>query len=325
MRDDRFGAFCIHDAATLSPTGEGPLAGCGFAVKDLFDIAGHVTGCGNPDWFRTHQAAHETAPAVRRCLAAGAGMAGKTKTVEMAFSLTGENPHYGTPENPAAPGRLPGGSSCGSAAAVAGGAVDFALGTDTGGSVRIPASYCGLYGFRPTHGRVDISGVVPLAPSFDTVGWFTRDIGLLAAVGDALLQGDSRPLRPKALLCPVEAWAGADDDVDAALRPALAAAGQAIAKPRFEALSDNGLAGWYGIFRPIQAYEAWQCHGAWIQAEQPAFGPGVRERFQFCSTVDEQTVVRARAARARIDHMLRERLGEHTVLVLPTSPVPAPS
>lgn len=324
LRGDRFGAFCTHDTAEMAATGPGPLDGTAFAVKDLFDIAGHITGCGNPDWFASHAPATATAPAVTRCLDAGARLVGKTKTVEMAFSLTGENPHYGTPENPAAPGRLPGGSSCGSAAAVAGGLCDFALGTDTGGSVRIPASYCGLFGIRPTHGRVDIAGVVPLAASFDTVGWFARDPGLLQSVGAVLLDGAPAVLEPGRLLCPAEAWASADDTVDAALRPALAALRDIAGEPVFEPVSDQGLGEWYGLFRPIQAFEAWHSHGAWIEAQDPTFGPGVRERFQFCKTVSAATVSAARAARQAVAERLRGLLGDDAVMALPTAPVPAP-
>ncbi len=131
-----------------------------------------------------------TPPRLRRLLAAGARFVGKTHTAELAFSLDGRNEHTGTPINPAASDRVPGGSSSGSAAAVAGGLVDIALGSDTGGSVRGPASFCGIIGLRPTHGRVDITGVMPLAPSFDTVGWFARDIEVFSAVGGVLLGED---------------------------------------------------------------------------------------------------------------------------------------
>ena len=153
----------------------GPLRGCTFAVKDVFDIAGHRTGNGHPRLARDPSTAERTASAVERLLAAGARMVGKTYCDELTYSINGENVHYGTPVNPKAPGRIPGGSSSGSAAAVSGGLVDFALGTDCGGSVRIPASYCGIYGIRTSHGLVPADGVVPLAPSFDTVGWFARD------------------------------------------------------------------------------------------------------------------------------------------------------
>jgi amidase len=179
-------AFCAHATTFRGGSPGGPLAGRRFAVKDLFAIAGHRACFGNPDWLSTHWAAEATAPVITWLLDAGAALVGTTVTDELAFSLTGENPHYGTPPNPAAPGRVPGGSSSGSASAVAGGLVDFALGTDTGGSVRVPASHCGIFGFRPTHGAVSPAGVLPFSPSFDTVGWFARDADTLAAVGDRL-------------------------------------------------------------------------------------------------------------------------------------------
>ncbi|PKI51559.1 hypothetical protein CRG98_028119 [Punica granatum] len=136
----------------------------------IFDVEGQVTGFGNPDWARTHSAACSTAPSVLAVLEAGATCVGKTVMDEMAYSINGENKHYGTPRNPCAPDRVPGGSSSGSAVAVGAMLVDFSLGTDTGGSVRVPASYCGIYGFRPSHDVVSTSGVIPMAQSFDTVG-----------------------------------------------------------------------------------------------------------------------------------------------------------
>ena len=187
---DPLNAFCSHSTAALKGAPGGPLAGLTFAAKDLFDIAGHVTGAGNPDWLRLHTPAPRTAPVVQTLLDAGADMVGKTHTDELSRGIFGENAHYGTPTNPRAPGRVPGGSSSGSAAAVAGGLVDFALGTDTGGSVRIPASFCGIFGIRPTHGRLSLDGVVGQAPSFDTVGWLARDADLLARVGAVLLKAD---------------------------------------------------------------------------------------------------------------------------------------
>src|SRR5262245_20127130 len=175
---DPSGAFCQHVDVRLAGTTTGPLAGLTFAAKDLFDIAGSRVCAGNPDWLRTHAPAEKTAPAVQILLGAGATLVGKTLTDELAFSMSGENIHYGTPLNPAAPDRIPGGSSSGSASATASKLVDFALGTDTSGSIRVPASYCGLFSMRPTHGRISCQGVVPLAPSFDTIGWFARDAAL---------------------------------------------------------------------------------------------------------------------------------------------------
>src|SRR5215468_10273000 len=165
----------------------GSLAGTTFVAKDLYDVGGYATGAGNPDWERTHAAPSKTAPVIERLLSAGATLVGKSCTDELAFSLDGINIHYGTPLNPRFPDRLPGGSSSGSVSAVAAGLTDFALGTDTSGSIRVPASYCGVYGFRPTHGVVPIDGVVPLSPSFDTVGWLARDARMLARCGRVVL------------------------------------------------------------------------------------------------------------------------------------------
>ena len=185
---DGLGAFVPGGEIDIAGAARGPLAGLAFAAKDIFDVAGRVTGCGNPDWARSHGPAGETAPAIRALLEAGAALRGKTVTDELAYSLNGQNFHYGTPANVNAPGRIPGGSSSGSASAVAGGLVDVALGSDTGGSVRVPASYCGTYGIRPSHGRLALDGIMPLAPSFDTVGWFARDPAVLCRVGEVLFE-----------------------------------------------------------------------------------------------------------------------------------------
>src|SRR3954453_5635889 len=186
---EQSGAFI--EKFTLPATNDGPLRGLRFAVKDLIDVAGHRTGCGNPTWLATHPPASVSAVCVEQLLAAGAQCEGKTITDELAFSLLGENHHYGTPLNPAAPDRVPGGSSSGSASAVACGLVDFAIGTDTGGSVRVPASNCGIWGWRPSHGLISVAGVMPFAPTLDTVGVFTRSAELLQRIAAVLLANDS--------------------------------------------------------------------------------------------------------------------------------------
>jgi len=182
VANDRLGAFCRHTHVEMKGASRGPLMGLTFAVKDIYDVAGHRTGFGSPDWLRTHGPAAQTAPVVQRLLDAGAHLVGKTHTDELTWSLTGENAHYGAPLNVSAPGRITGGSSSGSASAVAAGVVDFAVGSDTGGSVRLPASFCGILGMRPTHGRIPLDGVCLLAPSFDTCGWFARDAGVFERV-----------------------------------------------------------------------------------------------------------------------------------------------
>src|SRR6202048_255320 len=182
MPDDDVNAFVPGPRVRIEGRPGGPLSALTFAAKDLFDVAGHPTGGGNPDWARSNPVPTRHAWAVQRLLDAGATLIGKTITDEVSLGIVGENAFYGTPVNPRAPGRVPGGSSSGSAAAVAAGLCDTALGTDTGGSVRGPASFCGLYGIRPTHGRIDMSGVTAPAPSSDTSGWFGHDIGTFARV-----------------------------------------------------------------------------------------------------------------------------------------------
>jgi amidase len=186
------GVFVPGTDARVAGRPGGPLSGLTFAAKDLFDVAGHPTGGGNPDFARQNPIPSRHAWAVQRLLDAGAELAGKTITDEVSLGILGENVFFGTPDNPAAPGRVPGGSSSGSASAVAGGIVDTALGTDTGGSVRVPASFCGLYGIRPTHGRLDLTGMLPQAPTSDTTGWFARDAGTFRRVSEAMF-GEAPP------------------------------------------------------------------------------------------------------------------------------------
>jgi amidase len=321
-------AFLPGPQPAIAGRSDGPLHGLRFAAKDLFDIAGFVTGAGNPDWARTHGPAAAHAAAVAQLLYAGADLVGKTHTDELAFSLNGENAHYGTPINPRAPGRVPGGSSSGSASAVAGGAVEAALGTDTGGSVRIPASYCGLYGMRPTHGAIPMAGLVPLAPSFDTVGWFARDAGTLARVGRALLPSATPPAIDR-LVVMTDALALADAAVQAALAPAIDLLRDRLSTTTGElAPADSGVAGglpgWLPVFRTIQGREAWAAHGAWIEATEPAFGPGIRDRFRLASTITVDAVREAEAVRLTIRTWLERLLPPGTALLLPTAPGIAP-
>ncbi|MDX9839736.1 MAG: amidase family protein, partial [Azoarcus sp.] len=200
-------AFVPYPAAELPHTPGGPLDGLSFAVKDLFDVAGYPTGGGNPHVLALSGIKTHTAPTVQRLLDSGARFVGKTYTDELAFSMNGINAHFGAPVNGGAPDRITGDSSSGSAAAVSNGLVDFALGTDTGGSVRCPASHCGLFGLRPTHGRISLENCLDLAPGFDSCGFFTRDSETFARVGDVLLGADPSPLpaQPR-LLYPEDGW-----------------------------------------------------------------------------------------------------------------------
>lgn len=322
---DPVDAFLDYPSVPVPGSTDGPLKGLTLAVKDLYDVAGYPTGAGHPLIRAQSAVKATTAPAVQALLDAGAAFVGKTHTDEFAYSMNGENFHYGTPVNVRAPGRIPGGSSSGSAAAVSAGLVDIALGSDTGGSVRAPASYNGLYGLRPTFGRIDISGVFPLAHSFDTVGWFARDIDTFARVAPILLGEDASDTPLTRFIV--------GDDIHALLLGDLEEAAIRSATPRIAAqlqpagaviVAPEGLAAWRMIFRTMQAYEAWQAHGDWIRANDPVFGPGVRERFEWASHVTAEEYEAAGQRRALVRERLLSLLGDDTVLAIPTTPGIAP-
>jgi amidase len=324
LEKDELGAFCRHTHVTLRGAHEGPLSGLTFGVKDIYDVAGHKTGFGSPDWLRTHAEAQRTAPTVRRLLDAGAHMVGKTHTDELTFSLNGENAHYGTPVNVNAPGRIPGGSSSGSAAAVAGGLVDFALGSDTGGSVRAPASFCGIYGLRPTHGRISLAEVRPLASSFDTAGWFARDASIMERVGAILFGEDPDDTMPSRLIVANDAFELAGHAATAALQRGLDRVCDLLGKPDRVEVSGEGLRQWLEVFRVLQGSEIWAQHGGWVTEAKPALGPGIRQRMQWASTIQERDAAQARAKRETIAQRMASLLGTDTVMVLPTLPDIAP-
>ena len=268
---------------------------------------------------KTQSYAATSAPAVEALLAAGATLNGKTVTDELAFSLEGVNAHYGTPVNPACPDRIPGGSSSGSAVAVAARLVDFALGTDTGGSVRVPASFVGVFGFRPTHGAVSLSGVMPFAPSYDTIGWLARDITTLSAIGDVLL--------PKSSLAPVrrlllvrDAFALADLHVSALLRTHCDALEINDEINLFDGAEDE----WRECYRVLQGAEIWRQLGPWIQSVRPRFGEAITKRFADAASITPAEVARWAPVRATFAARLRTILDDDVGLVLPTAPSVAP-
>lgn len=303
----------------------GPLAGLTLAVKDIFDVAGYRTGCGNPQKFDEARPAAVTAPAVQALLDSGARFVGKTQTDELAFSLMGLNAHFPTPVNPAAPDRITGGSSSGSASAVAGGLADIATGSDTGGSVRAPASFCGLIGLRTTHGRIPLAGTMPLAPSFDTFGWFATDMAAYEKVGAIELGEDThrhvlrRPLSlavlDELLIGPAEAEA-----YDGMVCHVTAQMGA----PERAASLSHGIDDLYWCFRKLQGHEAWQSHGAWISTSGRKLGPFVKERFEHGATIDAATAKAETSRRDAFRRELGDLLGDDGVLVLPTVPGAAP-
>lgn len=322
--DDRLNAFCPDSRAYLQGANQGPLAGLTFAAKDIFDVKGHVTGGGNPDWKAGQPAADATAWAVEVLVGAGATMVGKTHTDELTRGILGVNAHYGTPLNPKAPGRVPGGSSSGSAAAVAGGLVDFALGSDTGGSVRIPAGFCGLYGLRPTHGRIPLDGMLLQAPSYDTVGWFTRDPGLFARVGSVLLQTKIGPARPRRLVVAEDAFEVADPSVREALEPLVERLASLIGFSSRERLAPAGLSDWAAGQRVRASSEAWEVVREWIDRVNPRMSFHVAESCLAGRSLTPEEVAAALVEREKVIARMKTLLAGDTVVCLPTAPTPAP-
>ena len=318
-------AFVPHDLAEpIAGAASGPLAGLTAAVKDMYDIAGYTAGCGNPTWLETHKPATKNAGCVQRLLDAGATIVGKTVCDEFFFSVTGANAHYGTPVNPRAPGRLPGGSSSGSASAVAAGACDFALGSDTGGSVRVPASFNGLFGLRPTLNRVDLSGVQAMSPSFDVPGWFASSAGVFRNVGAFMLDARHVPAKIERMIVLEDAFDEADGDVADLLHSALEFMTDDLPPVMHARISLEGFDPWREAIRVIQAYEVWQSFGDFITRHRPAIGPGVRERIEFAARVTQTEAQAARQVQAQAREHILQTVRPGTILALPTTPCIAP-
>jgi amidase len=321
---DSINAFVPGPRVQIHGAASGPLRGLTFAAKDLFDVAGVPTGGGNPDWARANPLPTNHAWAVQTLLDGGATLIGKTITDEVSLGILGENAFDGTPLNSQAPDRVPGGSSSGSAAAVAAGLCDTALGTDTGGSVRVPASFCGLYGIRPTHGRLDLTGMLPQAPSSDTTGWFARDAETFARVSSVLLGEEPAAALPRTLLIGVDAFGFADPEVVAALQPMVERLIRLIGTVRDEVMAPQGLSVWARAQRTLQPVEAWNTFRAWIERDNPRFAFSVARGLiagsQIPAAEHSWAALMRQEARGRMAYLLPPG----TILCLPTTPFPAP-
>lgn len=317
---DTLGAFVPGPIFQRVPHSSGPLSGLSFAVKDLFDVAGGVTGCGNPDWAATHEVAMADAWAVETLLGAGASLMGKTITDEISLGLLGINKFYGTPLNPRAPDRVPGGSSSGSASAVAGGLVDIALGTDSGGSVRIPASFCGIYGLRPTHGRIPVAGMMTQAPSFDTAGYFTRDALTFGRVGAVLLGEQIPDALPTEIIVAADCFALADEPVRRALQPVVDRLRDA-ATITVSPLAEDGLLDWARHQRILQRCEFHDTFRDWIDRVNPRFSSEVAGAFADEGRIPSSDLATARIFGESASKSLDDLLDGRRMLCLPTSPI----
>ncbi|MFI5624162.1 AtzH-like domain-containing protein [Nocardioides sp. NPDC051685] len=308
----------VGDPLVSSHTADGALSGETVAVKDLFAVAGFAVGAGSPAWLEQAPVSSSHAAAVAALLDAGASVRGIARTEEFAYSLSGLNAHYGAPPNPKAPGRIPGGSSSGSATAVALGHASIGLGSDTGGSIRVPAAYQGLYGIRTSHGAVSREGMLPLAKAFDTVGWMTRSAFLLQAVGDVLL--------PQAPPSSPDVRTAVDDIhlVPSLVGLASEAVSEALPEAKPLAWEPTRLDDWRQAFVVGQAYQAWQAHGAWLETRLDTLGEAVRGRFEMARSVTRTQAAEARAVLSEARAEILDVVGDR-VLAYPSASSVAPT
>ncbi len=326
---DKVSAFCKHAPVEIQASQEGPLNGLSYGVKDIYDVAGIPTAFGSPAWLKTHPIPSNTATFIQTLSNAGATLVGKTHTDELTYSILGINAHYGTPLNSAAPTRVPGGSSSGSAAAVAAGLVDFAIGSDTGGSVRAPASFCGIYGIRTTHGRISLQHARALARSFDALGWFARDPNILLQVGEVLFneRAESIQKKPKFFVLK-EAFDIIPEAICTTLKKKIASLFHEA--PEELSIAPDTLSNWAETFRIVQASEIWQEHGEWATQHLHEFGPGIKERFEIAKSLDPKMIEQALKEKTLIENKIRKLLTQHSndnteaVLLLPSTGCIAP-
>jgi amidase len=323
--EDSVGAWVPHGKFIIDGSSHGRLKSLRFAVKDVFDVAGDVTGFGNPTWYDNQQAPLLTSPVVQSLLDSGATLCGKLICDEMTYSLNGDNRHYGTPLNSKAPDCVPGGSSSGSAAAVAAGIVDFALGTDTGGSVRVPASFCGVWGLRTTHGAIPVAGVIPLQPAFDTVAWFASQADVFERVGEVLLPATQHTFEHIPHFA--DLWQLADPELHPGLLEVQAQLSHSLgcrATSRDLLPPEQTLEDWRMAYHVVSARQAWLAHGHWITQHQPALAPAIAKRFAFAATVTPAQAAEAQSKLTAIRTRVRALIGETGIAVLPSSAGTAP-
>ncbi|MFT6270080.1 MAG: Asp-tRNA(Asn)/Glu-tRNA(Gln) amidotransferase A subunit family amidase [Alphaproteobacteria bacterium] len=301
-----------------------PLHNMSLAVKDLFDVKGIPTGAGNPDWLRTHPIPNKTNSTVATLIAQGAVYKGKTLTDELAYSLNGQNIHYPALVNPNNPERFAGGSSSGSAVAVATMLADIGLGTDTGGSIRVPASYNGLFGIRTSHGLLPMDNMVPLAPSFDTIGWMCSSIDELEKVAQVLL-----PEQDESALSAVT-----QEPLKLSISNNLIACSEQSdqIKLMVKAIDDSNIVDCDQVdisvntfkisetFRTLQGYEIWQQHGDWISRTQPTFASDIQKRFNWCQNITLKDYNLAKQRQQSFHAYINSHFQKYDVILLPTTP-----
>jgi len=297
----------------------GPLRGIPYLLKDLFDVPGLPTRAGSSFLPEVREVPAVASRIVREMGAAGAVLAGKTHLFEFAWGLTGENAHFGDCEHPRFQGRTSGGSSSGSAAAVAAGIVPLAIGTDTGGSVRVPAAFCGIYGYRGAPGSPLISDAVPLAPSFDTAGWFTATPGDMRTVTKVLAGAREEARNPRGAYLEMP---GVDPEVSAA----CAAAAALLAEPTDAATGGelvNAFAAAAEVYGVLAGLESWKIHKKWADRLRTRYGPLVQERIDRARAISKAQVAAVESSQASILRVWSAFFKEHDYLVMAATPFPA--
>jgi amidase len=308
--------------APIAGSRKGPLAGQTFMVKDLFAIKGRKVSVGSPDWYAAASPATETAPAIRRLLDADVTLTGITICDEFVYSVLGTNVHYGTPVNSPALRHVTGGSSCGSAAAVAASLCDFALGSDTGGSARVPAAFCGLYGLRPTHGRIDVAGMTPMAPTYDTVGFLARDAALFREVGRVLLGGPHIDAPLRHLIIAQDMVSRGEASIDEEIWRVLDQIGSALPEPEHMDVAGDEFDDWRNAFRFNQGFEIQSTLMPFALAHADGLSPAIRERFEIASRVTPEEAKRGGDIRAEAKKRLRELAKPGTMIAMTTPTLP---
>ncbi|WP_252504943.1 amidase [Sporosarcina sp. Marseille-Q4943] len=321
---DALQSFVRENHIALKGSGKGNLEGLVFGVKDVFKILGSTYSNGHPEWLQTNGPDDFTSSIVTKTLSAGADLVGKTICDELCYSISGENWNYGSPINPHDPRRFTGGSSSGTGAATAGGLVDFAYGSDCLGSVRVPASYNGVLGIRPTYGRVANDGEAPYCESMDVLGYVARNSDVFRRVSKEVLGNDSKKVTFNRLLIADDCFDSINKDVVEALQPAVNHLKQHFEVVENIKVSPNGLEEWTEIFRIIQGYEVWESYGGWVRKYRPNLSSGPKERLEWASTITMSEYKEALNKRQAVIERVKDILPEGTLLCLPTAASVAP-
>ena len=327
------GAYMPYPQRKVENAALGPLTGLTFTAKDMFDVKGYPTSAGSPTLLAMSGEKPESAAAVEMLLAAGARFDGKTVTDELAFSLIGSNAHFGTPVNGAAPDRFAGGSSSGAASAVSCGLCDIGLATDSGGSVRGPASQSGLFGIRPTYGRISLRGCTPLCPRFDTAGFMTKTLDAFRRTANVFFKTEEERVmpsdagtdpKPQALLVPEDILEAFGSESREALNDAFNVAADLFGESAAVRASPYSLKETLAAYQRLQGKGIWATWGDFIETQRPCFGPGVKERFAFAHSMAEVDLAHEETMIEAVRDHIERLLCGGAILMLPTLAGPGP-